>query len=151
MPGVAIRDAGPDDVAALVALDRRVMAAYGLGEGPPRPDLAGLDRAYAAPDGAFLVAEAAGAIVGMAGFLRQDGRTARLRRLRVAPDWRRRGIAARLLALLEGRARAAGYERIFLHVTAAQEEALAFYPRHGYRPAESPAGPESIHFEKMLG
>lgn len=59
-----------------------------------------------------------------------DG-TARLGRLAVLPRARRRGLAARMIAACEERARAAGATRMVLD---AQVSAMPLYERSGYTP-----------------
>ena len=58
-----------------------------------------------------------------------DGDTAKLGRVAVAANARRRGIASRLIAVCEVEARARGGRRVTL---AAQTGALALYERAGY-------------------
>jgi predicted GNAT family N-acyltransferase len=58
-----------------------------------------------------------------------DGETAKLGRVAVAADARRRGIASRLIAAAEAEAAALGAHRVAL---AAQTGALALYERAGY-------------------
>jgi predicted GNAT family N-acyltransferase len=80
-----------------------------------------------------------------------DGATVKLARVAVAASARRRGLASRLLAEGEIRARALGAERIAL---AAQTGALALYERAGYTPYGErfmEAGIEHLMMEKRLG
>jgi len=70
----------------------------------------------------------AGAVVGTCRLV-FDGATAKLGRMAVARDARRRGLASRLLAEAETQAGARGATRIAL---AAQTGALALYERAGY-------------------
>ena len=49
------------------------------------------------------------------------------------PDYRRRGLAWRVLAALEEAASAAGYRRLILETGPRQPEAAAMYARRGYR------------------
>lgn len=58
-----------------------------------------------------------------------DGATAKVGRVAVARNWRRRGIASRMLALALVRARELGCERARL---AAQTEAVALYEGAGF-------------------
>jgi predicted GNAT family N-acyltransferase len=79
-----------------------------------------------------------------------DGETAKLGRVAVGLAARRRGIASRLLAEGEARARAIGARRIAL---AAQTDALALYERAGYTPYGGrfmDAGIEHQMMEKAL-
>jgi GNAT superfamily N-acetyltransferase len=62
----------------------------------------------------------------------QDKSSYFLSALAVAPSHRRRGLAGRLLALTEQRARDAGFNRVTLHVWADNAPARALYARHGF-------------------
>jgi predicted GNAT family N-acyltransferase len=80
-----------------------------------------------------------------------DRDTVKLGRMAVAASARRRGIALRLLAEAEARARALGGRRIAL---AAQTGALPLYERAGYRAYGErfqDAGIEHLMMEKDLG
>ncbi|WP_291993242.1 arsenic resistance N-acetyltransferase ArsN2 [Candidatus Accumulibacter sp. ACC003] len=63
-----------------------------------------------------------------------------LRSLAVAPAYRRRGLAARLLEALEERARTMRREQVFLLTTSAQD----FFAGHGFRPLARNAVPAAI-------
>ncbi|XP_064355708.1 probable N-acetyltransferase 14 [Dromaius novaehollandiae] len=63
----------------------------------------------------------------------EAGRAAELSRLAVGRRHRRAGLARRLLAFLEGRARAQGYERLLLRVPAGAPAARALLEGAGYR------------------
>jgi predicted GNAT family N-acyltransferase len=79
-----------------------------------------------------------------------DGATAKLGRVAVGADARRRGIASRLLAEGEVRARGLGARRVAL---AAQTDALPLYERAGYSPYGErfmDAGIEHQMMEKRL-
>ena len=79
-----------------------------------------------------------------------DGETAKLGRMAVGAPARRRGIASRLLAEAEARARALGARCIEL---AAQTDALPLYERAGYAPCGGrfmDAGIEHQMMEKRL-
>ncbi|NNG03998.1 MAG: GNAT family N-acetyltransferase [Inquilinus sp.] len=152
---VRLRDYRPADHAAVIALDREVMAPLGLSrpiDHPRRRDLRELDRIYAHPTGGFLVGEADDGLVAMGGFLREEDGVARLKRLRVDLNWQRRGIARQLVGMLEIRAMEAGYRAIMLHVTERQPAALALYPRLGYRLTHTAKGDQGIdsYFRKEL-
>lgn len=57
----------------------------------------------------------------------------RLRRMAVLPEFRRLGVAKRLLYELLGYAKEVGYKQVVLLTTSAQEAALKFYPKHGFK------------------
>jgi [ribosomal protein S18]-alanine N-acetyltransferase len=58
----------------------------------------------------------------------EAGATADLRRIAVAPGWRRRGVATALLGACDWSA----YERVLLEVRADNHPALGFYRRRGF-------------------
>jgi GNAT superfamily N-acetyltransferase len=72
-----------------------------------------------------------------------DGRPlAELKRMWTHPAYRRRGLAGRVLALLEQRAAELGYTGLELTTGARQPEAVALYLRHGWTPDFDPAVPQ---------
>jgi GNAT superfamily N-acetyltransferase len=102
-----------------------------------------------------------GALVAMGGFLptgagHEDERSvagaAELHRMRVAPDYQRRGYGRRLLDALERRARDAGFDRVLATTAHRQRSAVAFYPSEGYaETGRSTYGEyQLVHFEKPL-
>jgi amino-acid N-acetyltransferase len=77
----------------------------------------------------FLVArDAAGALVGACG-LEPHGRIALLRSLVVAPAWRGRGLAKRLVETIEQRAQGFALDELYLLTTTAAD----FFAHIGYR------------------
>lgn len=69
----------------------------------------------------------------MADFSRtQDWGSYFLSALAVDPDWRRQGIARRLLAWVYQRARTGGFDRVTLHVWADNAEAQSLYAAEGF-------------------
>jgi len=85
------------------------------------------------PDGCFLVALLDGEPVGCAGICRCEGeRTAELRRMYVAPEARRLGIARALMNKLETRARRLGYATLRLETGPEQPEAVHLYETGGF-------------------
>jgi putative acetyltransferase len=80
--------------------------------------------------------------------------TAEVKRVYVVPEFRRLGIARRLLTELEGRAAESGFHFLRLETGKRQPEALALYESCGY--AETPpygrhvGDPMSVCFEKVL-
>ncbi len=126
-------------------------ARYGQGgTPPPTTDVA----EFLEPLGCFLVAFMDSEPVGCGGFRRLDEGVAELKRVYVVPALRRQGVATRILAVLEGRARKAGYRLLRLETGTEQPEALALYRTRGYVLIE-PYGhyrndPRSRSFEKSL-
>ena len=89
---------------------------------------------FSPPLGLFLVAEVDGAPAGCGGWRAFGDGVAELKRMYVEPSFRRRGIAAVLLAELERSAAAAGHRHLLLNSGDRQPEALALYARAGYAP-----------------
>ena len=88
---------------------------------------------YGERKGGFWVAESAGTVVGMFG-LEPDGHSAmELRRMYVAPDARRRGVARQMLLFAEDECRRRGLQSLTLSTSELQGEALALYRAAGYR------------------
>jgi ribosomal protein S18 acetylase RimI-like enzyme len=84
------------------------------------------------PAGAFVVL-LDGDITAAGGGYRQhaDG-VCEVKRMWTHPDYRRQGLAERVLDALEGSATAAGYARLILETGPRQPEATALYERRGY-------------------
>lgn len=112
--------------ATLADLSRR----YG-GDGDTTPIQPG---EFDPPMGGFFVAYVDHVPAGCCGWrtFADDETTAELKRLYVAPEFRGRGLARRLLAAVEEAARDAGRERIWLETGTAQPEAIALYEQAGY-------------------
>jgi len=89
---------------------------------------------FSPPLGLFLVAEVGGAAAGCGGWRAHGDGVAELKRMYVEPAFRRRGIAALVLAELERTAAAAGHRHVLLNSGDRQPEALALYARMGYTP-----------------
>src|SRR5579863_3218630 len=57
-----------------------------------------------------------------------------LEELYVRPEWRQRGLGARLVSELIRQARARGWRALDLEVEAGHERVVSLYRRHGFRP-----------------
>lgn len=94
----------------------------------PLPDAA----AYRPPQGVFLLALSDGMPVGCVSLRPLEGVEAEVKRLWVHPDARGQGLARRLMAALETRARATGYQRLKLDSNSALTDAITLYRRMGW-------------------
>ncbi len=149
-PAAVDRGPGGDLLAAM----RAEMAAMYSGldlDGPEMP------RAGAAelgpPGGTFLVGTCAGDPVCCGGVKRLDARACELKRMYVAPQARRQGVARQLLAALEAAARDLGYAVARLDTGPDQPHARALYESAGYVEIDNFNGnPVATYFaEKPLG
>lgn len=84
------------------------------------------------PSGLFVVLMDGTVTAAGGGFRRHDARTCEVKRMWTHPAYRRRGLAARVLSVLEDAAAEAGYERLVLETGPRQPEAAAFYSGRGY-------------------
>ena len=154
---VTLRTYRPEDLAAILEIDAEFQREVGF-DSPDRPhrvDYDDIPGVYLDAGGQFWVAEHAGSdIIGYAAVLRIDEGTARLRRFRVRPDWRRRGLATLLLQEAERFCLERGYRRITLGTTDRQQPAQAFYRKPGYVAAGEhwlTLDLREIEFEKQIG
>lgn len=149
-PGLAppeprIRPFHEGDAAAVRALHDRTPAAGSAMSPTPQPwpsDLDDIPRHFLA----FWVAEIDGKIVGMAGLVAAGDdvpapvlsgiasreNAIRLTRMRIAPEWQRRGIGSRLVEAVLAWAREQGRTHVVLETTAGQAAAIALYQHHGF-------------------
>jgi putative acetyltransferase len=115
----------------------------------------------AARRNAFWVVEAGSRIVGMFGIEAFDSDRTELRRMYLDKPYRGRGIAQRMLACAEARARELDFAIIVLSTAEVQKAAIAFYRKSGYRLARTEfantmstrtvgGGLTRFHFEKEL-
>jgi GNAT superfamily N-acetyltransferase len=133
-PALVLRDArldDPDGLALVEELQQEYVQRYGgRDETPVDP------REFDPPNGAFMVAELDGVLVGCAGLRRFGPDLAELKRMFIRTPYRRRGLARVLLAAAENRALELGYRRLILETGSKQPEAVALYESSGYGPHE---------------
>jgi PPOX class probable F420-dependent enzyme len=128
-----IRDFEPRDLAAVLALNVRAMEA----DADPResaklrPELLNIPENFQ-QDGAFLVGTIDEELVAMGSVRPESGMSYRVNFVRVAIDHQRSGIARRLMAALEARARDLGATAIVLDTTVEQVAAQRLYAAIGY-------------------
>jgi ribosomal protein S18 acetylase RimI-like enzyme len=143
-----IREAGPGDLAALVALEAGFPAEDRFDRRTWRRLLAGQALA--------LVHESGGALDASAALLfRQGSDIARLYSIAVAPAAQGRGLGARLLAACEEQARRRGSRRLRLEVRSSNSSATRLYDAAGYRviarlESYYPDGEAALRMEKLL-
>lgn len=120
-----------DAVWCLHNLALNAAGAHG-GNGSWDDDLHHVEEIYLQNGGEFIVAEMGGRIVGMGGLRRKTPENASITRMRIHPDFQRRGIGQIVLSHLEERARELGYSTLCLDTTAGQTAARGLYRKNGY-------------------
>ena len=86
---------------------------------------------FTPPRGTFFVADDGDRLIGCAAWRRHDN-DAELKRMFTTKSARGRGLARRLLTVIEESARAAGLNRVILETGSKQPEAIALYESAGY-------------------
>lgn len=125
-PRVVIRAAGPDDVAAVAALERDALGRDAWSESLVADGVAGR-----VPTTLFLVAVLGDTVTGYAA-VSVVADVAELQRIAVRATHRRTGVASALLAHVEQEATTRHADRILLEVRDDNAGALAFYARQGF-------------------
>lgn len=160
-----IRPYEPRDADAVVAVHEAAFRASGIEfdpEGAIDEELRNVTETYLAGDDTFLVGTLSGEVVATGGYRAGedavnesgDGSIALVGHLRVRPDVQRRGYARTMMATLEERARADGFDRFVLETHEDLAAAQAFYQDLGYsvtkRIPHAVTGDEMIHYGKDL-
>jgi len=134
----AAADAGP--VEALFIRVNRLLAPAGMKDrfeayitASIADEIGRIEDYYAERGGRFWVAADGDRIVGMFGLERHGTNGMELRRMYVAPEARRRGLARRMLALAEAYCRETGIGEMHLSTAEIQEAAIGLYKACGYR------------------
>ncbi|WP_186315579.1 GNAT family N-acetyltransferase [Catellatospora sichuanensis] len=114
----------------------------------------GTTRSPLDPHARFVVAYVLGRPVGCGALVVSSPGVGEIRRMYVLPAHRRAGVARRILAALERRATAQGWDSIILETGVNQPEAIALYESSGFQRTE-PYGryvdnPYSVCFVKKL-
>jgi GNAT superfamily N-acetyltransferase len=161
------RDTDKDEVRRLFIRINRQLAPEGMREAfedyieqSLREEIERIPAYYGERCGSFWIAEEAGALVGMYGLERIGPASAELRRMYVAPEAQRRGIARAMLDHAEHTCREAGLETLILS-TSELQAALALYRASGFRLVREEvastrtnkavgSGLRRFHFEKQL-
>jgi len=103
------------------------------GPGEWDEDLNNIEQVYFDNGGEFLVLEIDKSIIGMGGLLRVNDTTAEIKRMRIQPEYQRRGWGQILLTELERRARDLGYDKLILDTSIKLTAAQKLYERNGYK------------------
>ncbi|MDD5439267.1 MAG: GNAT family N-acetyltransferase [Candidatus Omnitrophica bacterium] len=99
-------------------------------------DIFDISRTYTGEKNSFFVYESGRKIVGTVGIKGDSDKTALLRRLFVAPHFRRRGIGALLLAQGIDFCREKGYREVVFRATDKMKGAIDLIKKHGFTEQE---------------
>jgi ribosomal protein S18 acetylase RimI-like enzyme len=129
-----IRRYESSDHAAVWNLHNIALDAVGTnaGDGPWDDDLRQIEAVYLQNGGDFLVGICAGRLVAMGALKRTNADRAEIKRMRVHPDYQRRGFGQAILTALEKRAAELGYKVLHLDTTIQQTAAQGLYQKNGY-------------------
>ena len=115
-------------------------------------DLSDISNQYLTNGGEFLVGVLDNRIVCMGALKKKSDTTGEIKRMRVLPDFQRKGYGQLMLDRLEARARQFGYTQLCLDTTTKQIPAQNLYKKNGYCEISRMvfAGLEIIFSEKQL-
>jgi ribosomal protein S18 acetylase RimI-like enzyme len=118
-----------DDAAACKALYVEGLIAPKLADNDTGLDIEDIRAAYVPDDGGqfFVAVNAAGEVVGMIGVQPAEPGVGEIRRLRVRPDHRRRGIGHKLVETAVGYCRDRGYVKVMFDTYLDREPALNLF------------------------
>jgi ribosomal protein S18 acetylase RimI-like enzyme len=150
-----IRQYQPSDNKAIWELHRSALEPTGamLPGGPWNDDdLNDIENEYIKNGGDFLVGVVNKRIVCMGALRNKSDKMAEIKRMRVHPDFQRKGLGQMILDKLEEKARKSGYTELCLDTTTKQIPAQKLYEKNGYRQTgrTSYSGLDIISYEKNL-
>ncbi len=116
-------------------------------------DLRDIDQAYLGNSGEFLVGLCEGRIVAIGALQKTSATHAEVRRMRVHPEFQRRGFGRIILAELEARAAHLGYTTLHLVTSLERLAAQKLYLSYGFHEIGRIVykGIDCILFEKSIG
>lgn len=130
----SIRSFKSDDHAAVMALYTDGLLGGKLADNDTGFDIDDITLAYmSSPGSHFWVAEADASLVGMIGVQQLDAGVGEIRRLRVDPDYRRRGIGSALLQKSLEFCRDQGLLKVTLDTFIEREPALKLFEKFNFR------------------
>jgi ribosomal protein S18 acetylase RimI-like enzyme len=150
---VKIRQYQPSDKDAIWKLHLQALEPTGamLPGGPWNDeDLNDVQGEYINNDGDFLLGMLDNRIVCMGALKKKTKLVAEIKRMRVHPDYQRKGLGQMMLDKLEERARQLGYKELHLDTTTKQIPAQKLYEKNGYCQTNSTsyAGLDIIFYKK---
>lgn len=99
---------------------------------PWEKDLDNIENVYL-QDGDFLVGEIKGKVVAMGAFKKITDEIAEIKRIRVHPDFQRKGFGTAIIRELEGRAKKLDFKKMILNTNIKWIKAQNFYTKNSYK------------------
>jgi ribosomal protein S18 acetylase RimI-like enzyme len=128
-----IRSFTRQDQAACKALYEQGLIGGKISDNDTGFDIDGIEAAYMKNGNHFWVAEAEGKVVGMIGVQHHDEGTGEIRRLRVHPDYRRRGIGGALVETAVRFCREQNYLKVTLDTFMERDPAIRLFEQFKFR------------------
>jgi ribosomal protein S18 acetylase RimI-like enzyme len=152
---IKIRKYRPSDKDAVWKLHMQALEPTGamLPGGPWNDDdLNDIEKEYINSNGDFLVGVVDKKIVVMGALKKKIDLAGEIKRMRVHPDYQRKGLGQMMLDKLEERARQLGYKELVLDTTTKQVAAQKLYEKNGYHRTgqTSYGGLDILFYEKKL-
>jgi putative acetyltransferase len=152
MSALSFRPITPADDAAVAAIIRAVMPAFGA-DGPGfaihDPEVAAMSAAYAAPGAAYFVVEAPdGRVIGGGGIAKLEGGpegVCELKKMYFLPEARGTGTGEALLRHCLDVARSLGYRTCYLETLTGMDAAQKLYRKVGFQALCGPMGNTGHH------
>jgi ribosomal protein S18 acetylase RimI-like enzyme len=126
------RESDKEAVWNLHSLALRPMGVH-VTHGPWDDDLNDVQNHYLKDGGEFLVGLLDHRLICMGAFRRKSDTLAEIKRMRVHPDYQRKGFGQTILSMLEAEAGQMGYREICLDTTTKQFPAQKLYEKNGYQ------------------
>jgi len=146
---LVIEPARPEDKAGIQQLIREVLAELGLPYDPQtEEELSDLESHFPQPRSVFFVARLDGRIIGTTAVQERGKGRALLKHQYVHPEFRRRGIGAKLLDAALVYCRVCGYREVELDTAPWMQQAQRLYRSRGFR--ETGRDETRVHFRLAL-
>lgn len=149
-----IRQYLPSDQAQVWELHNKALHAVNAhaGKGEWDNDLQQIEEIYLKNGGEFLVGIRDNRLIAMGALRHISINSAEIKRMRVDPEFQRKGLGQIILNALEKRARELGYKNLQLDTTMKQVAAQKFYEKNGFQIIRRGklAGFECLFYEKSL-
>jgi GNAT superfamily N-acetyltransferase len=151
---LTIRRYQPSDHAAVRDLHKTALLAASayLGGCAWDADLDQIEAVYLNGSGEFLIGTLQDRVVAMGALRRTDPDRAEVKRMRVHPDFQRRGFGQAIFTALEKRARELGYCVLHLDTAVVLVGAQHFYAKNGFKEVRRGqlGGLDCIFYEKQI-